>query len=514
MNGSGASYASETVWNEYSNGEGAGGSGGGTNFDGIPIPSWQTGIATATNQASSKLRNVPDVAMNADNIFIVADNGNEETATGTSAAAPLWAGFTALVNQQAVASGKATVGFINPAIYAIGKSPFYLSDFHDTITGNNTNLNVGNNYFAAPGYDLCTGWGTPAGLNMIIALATPDNLGVLPGTGFVANGPVGGPFNTSTENFMLTNSGTASLNWSANTPSWLTAIPSGGTLPAHGSSLAAVGINPTVNNLLPAVYTASVAFSNVTSGISQIRPFTVQLGQSLVQNGGFESGDFSYWNFSGDSTDSQNYLVNGVVNASTFGDGSGANWVHSGTNGAAFGEAGKFAYISQALPTSPGQSYLLSFWLNNLYFSSPNQLVVNWNTNFTGTNTIFNQVNVPMISTWTNMLFVVTAASTNSVLQFGLENNYNNGCYFGLDDIAVQPAPAPTFRTVGSTINSIQFTWNSLAGLIYQIQYSTNLTGGGWLNLGGSVTATNFTTTATYPIGTAGQRFYRVQWTH
>ena len=513
--GAGGPYASETVWNKYSSGEGTGGSGGGTNFDGILIPSWQTGISMTTNHGSTTLRNSPDVAMNADNIFVVADNGQQEYLAGTSAAAPLWAGFTALVNQQAVASGKATVGFINPAIYAIGKSPVFLSDFHDITTGNNTNLTVGNNYFAVPGYDLCTGWGTPAGLNMIIALATPDNLSVLPGTGFTANGAVGGPFNISVENMMLTNSGASSLNWSAGTPSWLTATPAGGTLSAHNSTLVAVGINSAVNNLLPATYTANVAFSNVTSGISQIRPFTVQLGQSLVQNGGFETGDFSFWNFSGDDTGSKNLLVNGVVYANSFGDGStGMNWIHSGTYGAAFGESNKLAYISQPLPTSPGQSYLLSFWLNNLFFPSSNQLAVNWNTNSTGTNTIFNQVNVPEIDVWTNYLFVVTATSTNSVLQFGLENDYYYENYFGLDDISVQPAPAPTFRTVAATNNIIQFTWNSLAGLAYQIQYSTNLAGAGWLNLGNSVNATNYTTTATYPIGTAGQRFYRVQWTH
>ena len=516
--GAGGPYASETVWNEYSNGEsasnGGGGSGGGTNCDGILIPSWQVGVATTTNQASSKLRNVPDVAMNADNIFIVADDGQQEFADGTSAATPLWAGFTALVNQRAVASGKATVGFINPAIYAIGKSVFYLSDFHDITTGNNTNLIVVTNYPAVPGYDLCTGWGTPAGQNMITALATPDNLGVLPGTGFTANGPVGGPFNISSQNFLLTNSGTASLNWSAFTPSWLTASPGNGTLSAKSSVLVAVGINSTVNNLLPTTYTANVTFSNVTSGISQIRPFTLQFGQSLVQNGGFETGDFSFWNFIGDSTDSQNYLVNGIVNVNTFGGGSGMNWVHSGADGAAFGEAGKFAYISQSLPTTPGQSYLLSFWLNNLYFPSANQLSVNWNTNSTGTNTIFNQVNVPEIDVWTNYSFVVTAASTNSLLQFGLENNYANGNYFGLDDISVQPAPAPTFRAVGATNNLIRFSWNSLAGLAYQVQYATNLTGGGWFNLGSSIAATNYATTAAYSIGTDSQHFYRVQWVH
>jgi hypothetical protein len=513
--GAGGPYAAETVWNEYVNGEsatgGGGGSGGGTNFDGFPIPSWQAGINMTTNHGSATLRNIPDVAMNADDVFIVADSGQQEFVNGTSAAAPLWAGFTALVNQQAVASGKATVGFINPAIYAIGKSPFYLVDFHDITTGNNTNLTVGNNYFAVPGYDLCTGWGTPAGQNMIIALATPDNLGVLPGVGFTANGPVGGPFNVSSENFMLTNSGAVSFNWSAVAPSWLTVAPGSGTLAAKSSVQVSIGLNSAINNLVPATYAASVAFTNLSSGIVQFRPFTLQLGQSIVQNGGFENGDFSQWIFNGDYDDSSGGFLNGAAGVNTFADGSGTNYVHSGAFGGAFGEAGKLAYISQTLPTFPGQSYLLSFWLNNIGGPTPNQLLVNWNTNSISTNTIYNQVSVPEIDNWTNLIFIVTSISTNAVLQFGSEND--NG-YFGLDDISVQPAPAPSFRTVSETNNLIRFTWNSLAGLAYQVQYSTNLAGADWLNLGSSVIATNYTSTAAFSIGTDSQHFYRVQWTH
>jgi hypothetical protein len=509
--GPGGPYAAETVWNAYSNGEGAGGSGGGINLTGVPIPSWQTGINMMTNQGSPTLRNIPDVAINGDDVFVVADNGQQEFVDGTSVAAPLWAGFTALVNQQAVASGKPTVGFINPAIYAIGKSPYYAYDFHDITTGNNTNTTVGNNYFAVPGYDLCTGWGTPAGQNLIIALATPDTLGVLPGTGFTAYGPVGGPFYISVENFTLTNSGAGSLNWAAGTPSWLTATPGSGTLSAKSSVIVTVGINSAINELLPATYTANVAFTNLTSGIAQLCLFTLQLGQSLVQNGGFETGDCSLWTFNGDYSDSSGDFEDGVVGANTFPDDDGTNWVHSGAYGAAFGEEGMLAYLSQKLTTLPGQNYLLSFWMNNIGGAIPNQFLVNWNTNSTSTNTIFNQVNVPEIDNWTNMMFIVTATATNTVLQFGLENdNY----YFGLDDIALQPIPTPTFRTVAKTNNVIQFTWNSLASLEYQIQYTTNLASANWINLGSSVIATGFTLTATNSIGTDMQRFYRIQWVH
>jgi N-acetylneuraminic acid mutarotase len=124
------------------------------------IPTWQTGIANSGNQGSTTMRNVPDVALTADNIFEVVDGGDICQA-GTSAAAPLWAGFTALVNQQAAASGMAPVGFLNPALYAIGRGSSYSSDFHDITTANNESSGSPNQFSAVSGYDLCTGWGTP-----------------------------------------------------------------------------------------------------------------------------------------------------------------------------------------------------------------------------------------------------------------------------------------------------------------------------------------------------------------
>ena len=65
------------------------------------------------------------------------ETANRKRVGGTSCAAPLWAGFTALLNQQAALAGIPTVGFLNPAIYAIGKGPNYTADFHDITTGNN-----------------------------------------------------------------------------------------------------------------------------------------------------------------------------------------------------------------------------------------------------------------------------------------------------------------------------------------------------------------------------------------
>jgi hypothetical protein len=169
--GSGSSYSSETVWNwgKQSSGNYAGSSGGVSTY--YPIPSYQQGISMVTNQGSLTMRNVPDVALTADNIYVVYNNGSVGIIGGTSCAAPLWAGFTALVNQQAAATGRAPVGFLNPAIYSIGKGSGCTNAFRDTTTGNNFSKSSPTNFPAVIGYDLCTGWGTPNGTNLINALS-------------------------------------------------------------------------------------------------------------------------------------------------------------------------------------------------------------------------------------------------------------------------------------------------------------------------------------------------------
>jgi hypothetical protein len=171
MSGSGGSWTSETVWNK-GNGIGSGG-GISTNYT---IPGWQQGVDMSANQGSATMRNIPDVAMVADNVFVIYGNGNAGIFSGTGCSTPLWAAFTALVNQQAVADGHPTVGFISPAIYAIGLGSSYTSAFHDITTGNNTSSSSPAKFYAVAGYDLCTGWGTPAGqtlINALVGLAAP-----------------------------------------------------------------------------------------------------------------------------------------------------------------------------------------------------------------------------------------------------------------------------------------------------------------------------------------------------
>jgi hypothetical protein len=166
--GTGATYASERVWNDSTgnpHGGDSGSSGGISSY--YAIPYYQQGISMTANQGSTTMRNIPDVALTADDVFLVADNGKMTTAGGTSCAAPLWAGFTSLVNQQAAAVGLAPVGFLNPALYTIGRSVNYLAAFNDITTGDNYWSGSPTNYPAFAGYDLCTGWGTPNGTNLI-----------------------------------------------------------------------------------------------------------------------------------------------------------------------------------------------------------------------------------------------------------------------------------------------------------------------------------------------------------
>ena len=176
--GSGGGWASETVWNNgydpIAKHEWASGGGISSVYS---IPPWQTNINMTANKGSTTMRNIPDVALTADNIYIWADGAPFSDEGGTSAAAPLWAGFMALVNQQTALNGKSPIGFINPAIYSLAQGVTYTNLFHDIVTGNNTSPFSPSLFYAVPGYDLCTGLGTPNGANLINALAATNSGG-------------------------------------------------------------------------------------------------------------------------------------------------------------------------------------------------------------------------------------------------------------------------------------------------------------------------------------------------
>ena len=139
--------------------------------NGVPIPSYQLlpGVINSSNNGSSTLRNIPDVAAEANtNQYSCYDKGCYTGNGGTSYAAPQWAGFLAMANQEAVSKGKPTLGFLNPALYDIGVGTGYRNDFHDIISGNNGKYN------AVAGFDLVTGWGSMAGSDLINALISAE----------------------------------------------------------------------------------------------------------------------------------------------------------------------------------------------------------------------------------------------------------------------------------------------------------------------------------------------------
>jgi subtilase family serine protease len=184
-------WSSETGWSD---------SGGGISPNKFAIPSWQTTAASSCSSCSKTYRNGPDISANANFTFYVCADQTTCTANeygGTSFAAPMWAGFLALVNQQYAASNSGkTLGFINPALYAIGNGSSYDTDFHDITSGSN-------GYSATTGYDLNTGWGSPT-TSLVSALAgsTTQNpgftLSASPGSLSIAQGSAGSTTITST----------------------------------------------------------------------------------------------------------------------------------------------------------------------------------------------------------------------------------------------------------------------------------------------------------------------------
>ena len=616
MNGSGSSFASETVWNW---GGGVGSSGGISS--GYAIPGWQAGISMAANKGSTTYRNVPNVALTADNVAVYYGNGGNGYFGGTSCAAPLWAGFMALVNQQAASQGNSPAGLINPAVYAIGKGQntnySYAACFHDTTTGNNFSSDSPGNYSAVAGYDLCTGWGTPNGVSLISALSGSNNssvsttnssggstnngtasvaiLGISPGTGFTFSGWAGGPFAPTSEIFQLTNGSTSGGNWSlvstsawltvqttngtlagnstigvgvtlspaakaltmgsystslgfanlsanaiqsipvtlqvvqpislspvqgftaagltggtftpasqvfvitnfsgstmnwslVNTSSWLSVSAVGGSLKAGGSTVLTVSLSSSARSLKAAVYNANIRF-NSTAGLIAVVPFTLAITAPVLQNGGFETGTLAGWTKTANSTV---LVIRG-----------NPSFVHSGIYGAQLGPSSSAGYLSQAANTVSGQTYLLSLWLRNYNGRVPNWFQVRWNgapmfvlTNFANKN-------------WTNLQFLVTAASGTSVLQLAFQGSQDA---LGLDDVSMTPVANASIKLAARKSDDFQLVWNTSTGVVYQAQYKTNLSQLDWINLGISTPANTatLTTTDTNALQSSPQRFYRL----
>ena len=496
--GPGGAWSSETAWNwRLRSGSYVGSSGGISSF--YSIPNWQASVSMSANGGSATMRNIPDVALAADNIHVLYGNGTSDTFGGTSCAAPLWAGLAALMNEQAGSAGRPTVGFINPATYAIGNGAGYSAGFHDITSGDNTRPSSAGKFYAVTGYDLCTGWGTPAGQELINAIAgLPDSLRISPAAGVSITGTPGGPFNVTSATFQLNNISAAPVAWSLSvTSAWLQVSSTGGTLAAGSSTAVTASLTSAANDLPAGTYVASLIFTDGTSHIVQNVPFTLNVAQSLMQNGGFETGDFTGWTLFGNSiiSDLQGTTVYDAAQSLT----DYPSVVHSGSYGAFLGDI-QLATLSQTLPTVPGENYLLSLWLDNPTNGTLQQFDITWN----GLN-LYHIVN-PAAFSWTNLQFIVTASSANAVLQFGAEND---PAEFGVDDVSVTRVPPISLKAIGQSAGNLDVAWTAAAGLVYQVQYKTNLLQADWLNLSKPILATNNEVRIS-DSSASPQRFYRL----
>jgi subtilase family serine protease len=247
----GGPWSSETAWSD---------GGGGISPDKYAIPSWQTSAASGCSSCSKAYRNGPDVSANANFTFYVCADQTTCTANdygGTSFAAPMWAGYLALVNEQSLLNGNKAVGFINPSLYSIGAGSSYDADFHDITSGNN-------GFSATTGYDLATGWGSPNGSGLITALAgstsTPSfTISASSSSVSVVQGSNG----TSTITTAISGGFDSAIALSA------TGQPTGVTVTFNPTSIAAPGSGASTMTIAVASTTATGTYTLTVTGVGE-----------------------------------------------------------------------------------------------------------------------------------------------------------------------------------------------------------------------------------------------------
>jgi len=149
--------------------------------------------------------------------------------------------------------------------------------------------------------------------------------------------------------------------------------------------------------------------------------FATSANASLVNNGGFETGDFTDWMLSGNL--GNNFVIPEAA--------------HSGNYGADFGDSGSQAFLAQTLATTVGASYDLSFWLRNTG-GAPNLFTVSWNGN-----QIYTKADASVFD-WTQYSFNVTATLASTPLVFGFRQD---PVYFNFDDVSVEQVAVPEVST-------------------------------------------------------------------
>jgi hypothetical protein len=326
-----------------------------------------------------------------------------------------------------------------------------------------------------------------------LALTVNPTLAPLASTGYL-----GGAFSPANWTLSLTNPAATDMNWVATAlPPWLTLAPAAGTVPANGSVSLNLRLADAIRLPPDSFYQTLLMLTNLTgNSLALAVDVTLSVGQSIVQNGGFETGNFTGWTLAGDTVIS-NLIYNVVAT-----DGDFPGIVHSGYYGAFLGEFGYLATLTQTLTTTPGQRYLVSCWLDNPQIGSGQNFTGRWD----GTNYV--SLTSPPAFAWTNLTWVAVATTSSTVLQFGVQNDAN---YFGFDDVSVRPVPPVEFSGWTRQSNAVQLAWYSLPKLNYEVQTATNLATPVWTSLGTLTAVTNVSTLLDAAgLDTNSARFYRL----
>lgn len=149
-------------------------------------------------------------------------------------------------------------------------------------------------------------------------------------------------------------------------------------------------------------------------------------GSNLVTNGSFETGDFTGWTLSGDTT------FTGVCDVSTC---PGGFAPEDGNYAAYFGPVGDTATISQTIATTPGDEYSLSFYLANPVGGTPNYFSVTFG------NSSFSFTNFGVAFGWQQFTLTTVATTDQTNLSFTFRNDPS---YWFLDNVTVQQSGGST----------------------------------------------------------------------
>ncbi len=210
----------------------------------------------------------------------------------------------------------------------------------------------------------------------------------------------------------------------------------------------------------------SNTLGTVTSTGAVLTVDVAETNSQVAQNGGFETGDFTFWTESG--------------NSSGFSVSSNAPAVHTGKYGALLSASGTLGYLSESVATVPGQTYSVSLWLENPDGLTPNEFAVSWDGS-----TLFDETNIDD-GVWTQLQFYVLASGANTLLQLGARDDSGP---FALDDVQIIPLAnadgppiivTPPANRVAVQGGAARFTVLAAGGLplFYHWQFeATNISG-------------------------------------